>query len=123
MTMNVTQTERGFDRVEFVDQYGAECSIQQSSAMRGDEPFGAGSAMLWIGPNDANPRILASKAKELGVRTTETTGWIPYPLSDEVMMTTRMHVDREQVAELVLFLTRWLETGKLSEPDATTTAG
>lgn len=38
--LSLKPTERGFQRAEFVDRYGSECSIQESSLM---EPA------LWLG--------------------------------------------------------------------------
>ena len=105
--MNVTKTERGFAIVKFTDLYGVECSIQKSSLATDDA--------IWFGVNDANPKILASKANELGITTSENTGWISYPIPEDALLTTRMHLNRESVAALLPMLTRFVETGELSE--------
>lgn len=111
----VEMTCRGFQIINFSDGNGAGCSIQQSSAIddtdRGLE--NAGSSYLWLGPDDAEPKIMASKAAAHGVTTDETTGWVPYPIPEEVLMTTRMHLHREQVEELIVVLKRWLASGNL----------
>lgn len=39
--INLTETSRGFKRGEFVDRYGAKCSIQESSL--------AGENCVWLG--------------------------------------------------------------------------
>ena len=50
--MNVGATGRGFELIEFTDLYGAKCSLQQSSLATEDA--------LWFGPDNANPKIMAS---------------------------------------------------------------
>ena len=97
-------TQRGFGVIKFKDAYGCECSIQESSA---DGPY------LWLGPSEADPKILASQASKHGVETDETTGWVPYPIPEEVLLTTRMHLHKEHVIELVKVLQQWLETEEL----------
>jgi len=111
----VEQTHRGFDVIHFDDGNGERCSVQCSSAIDDTEQGlnQPGSSFLWIGPDDANPKIMASKAAMHGVKTTATTGWVPYPVPDEVLMNTRMHLHREHVQELVQVLNRWLESGTL----------
>ena len=99
------KTNRGFSVDRFLDLYGSKCSIQKSSLATDDA--------IWIGIDDAEPKILASKAASFVVDTTETTGWVPYPIPDEVLLTTRMHLNREQVAELLPTLQRFVETGEL----------
>lgn len=110
-----TRTGRGFPLVEFCDRYDVACSLQASSLAIYEPP---GTSAVWLGPDDANPQIMASDAKSLGVKTKETCGWIPYPIDDRVFLTTRMHLDREQVAALIEHLTSWLETGQF-EGDGT----
>lgn len=109
-------TGRGFGRVEFNDAYGNECSLQQSSAI-GDGPDAIdrpGSSFVWLGINDGKPQILKSHARDLGLALPpgEVTGWMPYPIPDEVQIWTRMHLNREQVEGLVERLQQWLATGE-----------
>jgi len=101
----LTHTDRGFGRIDFTDRYGAKCSIQESSL--------ATESAIWLGVNDAEPKVLASQAARFGVSTNETTGWVPYPIPDDVLLTTRMHLSRETAQQLVEVLQRWLETGSL----------
>ena len=104
-----TYTERLFPLVKFRDRYGVECSLQASSLAEFEQP---GTSAVWLGPDDASPQIMASQAARLGVATRETSGWISYPIPEDVQMTTRMHLDREQVTALIHHLARWLETGQ-----------
>lgn len=98
-------TGRGFALLEFTDRYGAKCNIQKSSLATEDA--------IWLGVENAEPRILASLAKAHGVETTETTGWVPYPVPREVLLSTRMHLTREQVRELLSILHEFVETGEI----------
>lgn len=113
----VRTTPRGFQKIEFKDRYGVGCSIQQSSAIddteRGrNQP---GSSSLWLGIEDGDPHIMASKAAENGIKTDKTVGWVPYPIPDDVLIRTRMLLCREQVAQLIDVLQNWLASGKLDK--------
>lgn len=103
------KTGRGFPVVEFRDYYDTPCSLQCSSLALYQEP---GTSAIWLGPDDAQPKVMASQAATFGVETTETTGWVPYPIPNEVSLTTRMHLDRKQVKALIGHLQTWLDTGK-----------
>lgn len=98
---------RGFPLVKFKDYYKVPCSIQASSLALYQQP---GTSAIWLGVDDAQPRVLASKAAELGVETTETTGWVPFPIPDDVFISTRMHLDRKQVKALIGHLQAWLDS-------------
>jgi len=113
----VEQTVRGFEIVRFKDRYDHPCSLQMSSLADHEQP---GVSAVWLGPSNADPKILASQACMFGVTTNETTGWVPYPLPDEVQLTTRMHLDRDQVAALIRHLQTWLDDGtfEVSEEDS-----
>jgi hypothetical protein len=88
-------TNRGFQYHEFKDLYGAIYSIQESSL--------ATEEAIWIGIDDADPKIMASVAKAYGIETDETTGWVDYPIPNEVLLTTRMHLNRKQVKKLFFY--------------------
>lgn len=105
----VKKTSRGFEIIEFKDRYEQKCSLQASSLADYEQ---AGVSAVWFGPENAEPRILASRAHEFGIVTTETCGWIPYPIPDGVMLSTRAHLDREQVSSLILHLQSWLDKGR-----------
>lgn len=98
-------TSRGFEIIEFNDHNGEQCNLQQSSV--------ATESLLWLGVEKANPIIMAKDAIALGVKTDQTSGWVPYPMPAEVLMTTRMHLSRENVAGLIVVLTNWLFTDQL----------
>lgn len=108
MEIKDTTTNRGFRLLEFIDRYGCKCSIQESSLATEDA--------IWFGVSNPNPQIMASQAKEFGIETSETCGWIEYPIPDEVLIHTRMHLTREQVKELLPILQLFVEEGEL--PDA-----
>lgn len=94
------KTARGFALSDFNDLYGAKCSIQKSSLASDDA--------IWLGVDDAKPQIMASKIIEGG------TGWAKYPLPEGVLLTTRMHLNREQVAALLPTLQHFVDTGELA---------
>ena len=109
------KTGRGFALIEFTDAYGYRCSLQQSSAIGDDDDAmdNPGSSFVWLGVDDGKPQVMKSQAKALGLTLPpgEVSGWMPYPIPEEVQISTRMHLNREQVAGLVERLQRWLETG------------
>lgn len=114
-----SSTHRGFGLVKFDDANGEECSVQESSAIGNttEEYERPGSSFLWIGVDDAKPQILASEARTLGVPTSQVNGWVPFAVPEQVSMTTRMHLSREQVETLIPILEHWLRLGYLpSEP-------
>lgn len=97
--MRKKKTDRGFVIIEFKDRYDAKCSLQKSSLATED--------CIWLGIDDANPKIMASKTTEGGC------GWVPYPLSKDVLLTTRMHLTQKQVKKLLPHLQKFVETGNL----------
>jgi len=88
------RTSRGFAKTTFADQHGVECSLQKSSVATED--------CIWLGCNDANPRVLIQGA-----------GWVPWPMPKEYVADTRMHLTREQAAFLAERLQRFADTGEL----------
>lgn len=98
-------TTRGFKTIFFKDRYSSQCSIQESSL--------ATEEAIWIGIDDADPLIMASDAPKYSIATTETTGWVPYPIPPEVLLSTRMHLTREQVADLIPILQKFVDTGDI----------
>jgi len=107
MNIEESKTERGFSLIKFEDTYGSPCSIQKSSLATADA--------IWLGIDDPKPQILAKEAAVHGIHTDKTTGWIPYPLSSSLMLTTRMHLTREQVAKLISVLQNFVDTGEVSK--------
>lgn len=101
--MEFKLTQRGFSLIEFNDIYGSECSIQKSSLATEDA--------VWIGINNANPKIMASQTSKGG------TGWVPYDIPENVLLTTRMHINCEQAKEVSIILRHFAEYGELSAPE------
>ncbi|BAO05166.1 hypothetical protein AN649_10040 [Clostridium sporogenes] len=99
MEIKEMQTDRGFKLIKFEDFYDVKCNIQESSL--------ATEEAIWFGVEDANPRILASKIKE------GRTEWAKYPIPDDVLLSTRMHLTREQVKELLPILQKFADTGEI----------
>lgn len=96
--IKLEETERGFLKGDFEDRYGHSCSIQESSLATED--------CIWLGINDADPQILVPGH-----------GWSPYSIPEDVLLTTRMHLDRENVEELVKTMQYWLDNGELPSDD------
>lgn len=90
--MEVTHTNRGFELIEFKDEYDIECSLQESSL--------ASKRCIWLGCNKANPRVLVPGQS-----------WQPVPMPADYIADTRMHLDEEQVKALIVHLQRWLDAG------------
>ena len=92
-------TERGFGILEFDDLYGNASSIQISSL--------ATERAIWFGINDADPQILRV---HMGY---PPSGWVKYPIPKEVLLTTRMHLNQEQVKQLIPVLQKFVDTGEI----------
>jgi hypothetical protein len=97
--MKITQTGRGFPFVAFVDRYNKECSLQISSL--------ADDRCVWLGIEHAEPKIMASVLRD------GLTGWVDYPIPEDVHINTRMHLTQEQVAELIPHLQQFVDTGEI----------
>ncbi|EES51170.1 hypothetical protein NE172_01985 [Clostridium botulinum] len=44
---------------------------------------------------------------------TEGTGWVAYPIPEDVLLSTRMHLTRGQVKELIPILQKFVDTGEI----------
>lgn len=81
-------TSRGFGRYEFVDRYGEECSIQESSL--------ATESAIWFGINAASieaSNLVESKGKKGALA--------------------RMHLTQDMVRAILPVLTHFAATGEL----------
>lgn len=99
--MKFTTTGRGFALVEFIDRYGDACTLQKSSL--------AGEDAIWLGASG-------------NVRAMGPNGWEDVDLRDrlgtrEVIVSSRMHLTREQVAELIPLLQHFVDTGEVVGPE------
>jgi hypothetical protein len=107
--MKIKKTKRGFQIGTFYDRYGKECSIQKSSLAFED--------CIWLGVDDAEPKIMSADAIRLGLRKRtfdeNDNGWVDYEIPKEVSLSTRMHLTRDQVEELLPILQHFVDTGKL----------
>jgi hypothetical protein len=92
--IKLRKTERGFVRGEFVDRYGAGCSIQESSL--------ASEACIWLGCDDPDPRVCIPGK-----------GWQSVPLPMDTVCNTRMHLTQDMVKSLLPLLEKFAKTGQL----------
>jgi hypothetical protein len=111
-----TKTSRGFPCVEFHDHYGEACTLTASSIVLNyddaiDRP---GTSALWLGVRGVKAQVLARDAARVGIATDATVGWVAYPIPPQVLVTTQMHLSREQAQGLRDRLTQWLETGEFT---------
>lgn len=106
----VQESARGFEFIQFKDRNETVCSLQVSSIADHDKP---GVSAVWLGPDDAAPKVLWREAASVGVKTAATEGWVPYPVPSEVLLTTRAHLSRENVAALINHLQSWLDNDTL----------
>jgi hypothetical protein len=60
--MEITHTSRGFELIHFMDRYGLECTLQQSSAADCELP---GSSAIWLGAGEERMHISREQLKEL----------------------------------------------------------
>lgn len=102
-----TKTNRGFAYASFEDRYGAKCSIQKSSLATEDA--------IWFGIDDADPVIMCSDARRLGLPGGGQNGWQTYNIPPEVSLNTRMHLTQDQVRALIPVLAHFAETGELPD--------
>lgn len=95
--MNLEKNQRGFENLKFVDSYNNQCSIQKSSSAMDD--------FIWLGID--NPKLTVFNDESMGqyLETTLPKTWV---------VDSRMHLSREQVAELLPILQKFVETGELS---------
>ncbi len=94
----IKTTHRGFPYIDFLDRYNVSCSLQMSSLAENPRP---GTSAVWLGCDDADPRVLVPGK-----------GWLPVIMPKIYAADTRMHLDRKQVAGLIYHLIKWLLTGK-----------
>ncbi len=103
--MKIEPNERGFLFGNFLDLYGSKCSIQESSLATDD--------CIWLGIDDPDPKIMASKVGQINPETGEVSGWVKFHIPEDVLIHTRMHLNREQVAALIPTLQYFVDNGRL----------
>ena len=99
--LNYKKTHRGFRYIEFTDTYDVKCSLQKSSSAMEEK--------IWLGVDDANPQVMASQTPQGG------NGWVPFHIPDNVLLTTRMHLNQKQVKKLISVLQHFVDTGELPD--------
>jgi len=105
MLGEMTRTNRGFRLYKFSDRDGYKCSLQKSSI--------ATEHCVWLGIDDAEPKVLHSDAKKVGVDTDKDCGWVDYPIPEEVLLNTRLHLTQQQARAVAKQLFYFAETGEL----------
>lgn len=113
--LKIEKTGRGFAIANFRDSKGVQCSIQKSSLATADA--------IWLGVDDADPRVLASVAGVINPDTGDMTGWVQHPFPDGVVFTTRMHLTRDGVKKLLPLLRRFVKTGDLAAKSTASEGG
>lgn len=104
-----TTTQRGFIKLLFKDSYDNLCSLQESSNAEDD--------FIWLGIENAEPLIMEQDAVKLGLISKDkpTVGWVDYPIPEEVLLHTRMHLSKKQATILGLKLFHFGTSGDISE--------
>lgn len=108
------KTERGFELNHFVDDYGVDCSIQESRAAE---------AHIWLGVNKPEIKIMYKDAIEAGIKAekdypnTNEYGWCTIHLPEKAMIFSRMHLNRKQAKELAKKLKYFAKHGVLKEDE------
>lgn len=100
MIFEKSKTARGFDILYFDDDNSELCDIQKSSS--------ADKSRIWLGVHNATAEILASRTQQGG------TGWVKYPIPEDVMITHRMHLSRKQSVLLAFKLLKFGLFNKLN---------
>lgn len=96
--MKTTTTQRGFAIGTFTDANGVECSIQKSSLATDD--------CIWLGANDIGLKLFEAYK---GWKDVDTT----FTMERHYSANTRMHLNRDQVKELLPLLQHFADTGEL----------
>lgn len=95
--MNIEKTERGFERINFIEANGSSCSLQISSAIQDEY-------LCWLGVDKADVKIMKP-----GV------GWHDVKLPEGTEIFSRMHLTQSQVKELLPHLINFVECGQFHE--------
>lgn len=117
------KTERGFELTHFNDDYEVDCTIQESSAL---EPH------IWLGVNKPEVSIMYKDLVSgnfmisgsdmscyvyLNVDSSGSNGWCKYPIPEQALVASRMHLTQEQARGLAEILNYFAEYGKLPDLD------
>lgn len=106
MTIEKITTERGFSLLTFSDLYGTVGTVQKSSLATTDA--------IWLGVKELKAEVSVHDATKMGLDISKAVnGWVPYELPPEVIAHQRLHLNQEQVAELIPILQKFVDTGEL----------
>ena len=106
------KTNRGFELQQFTDDYGAGCSIQESSSV---------VPHIWLGVDEPDIKIQWKDAVAAGIDVvkddpgTNEYGWCTINLPHGTLVESRMHLNQEQAETLAKKLLYFAETGQLPE--------
>lgn len=111
------KTNRGFEIQFFKDDYGVECSIQESGSV---EPH------LWLGIAHNDVKVMKKDKEELLESVKNLTldhpecneyGWCTVALPKDAFVEKRMHITRRQAKELARKLNFFAKYGFLKEEE------
>ena len=104
------KTNRGFERQDFYDDYGLECSIQESSAV---------VPHIWLGVNHAPVKVMRKDLSGISISMPSPEcnerEWCTINLPVDALVESRMHLNREQALDLSKKLAYFSEHGFLQE--------
>ena len=89
----ITKSYHGYPMITFKDINGKECSIQKSSVVFEN--------YIWLGCN--NPQLFNTENRLEPISLKE----------NEVILHSRMHLNQEQAAKLILVLQKFVNTGEI----------
>jgi len=102
--LKVIEASRGFKYVEFEDRNGEPCSLQESGLATDD--------CIWLGCDEIGLKKFTPYKGWEGVELQQDH---PYGITH--VANNRMHLNREQVAALLPFLQRFVETGYIFQEE------
>jgi len=95
ITNKMKKTQRGFSINNFIDLYGEKCSIRKSSLATEDA--------IWFGVD--SPKLTIFEDESLGK-------YITTDMPKTFAVHSRMHLNREQVKQLLPILKKFVKTGE-----------
>lgn len=108
------KTNRGFEVQYFTDDYNVDCSIQESSSLEPHIWLGISNPRLSILYKDKDKLIGIDKIKQDNINGKESS-WCTINLPKEVLVESRMHLNRKQAKELAKKLNYFSKKGRLRE--------
>ena len=104
-------TPRGFSRIDFIDMYGEQCSLQKSSLATEDA--------IWLGIDTPAVKEFYPMPRETDEAwfsiTKEEMEALKHRPQNELYLSGRMHLTRDMVKVLLPYLYTFVKTGELQE--------